>query len=607
MKTPLKIAPIKGRPMLHWVGKKPLDVVRHFPAQLCETVEVDNPSAEPSYKEFVKSNYNLLFHGDNKEILSSLLTAGFRSKIDLIYIDPPFDSGADYVRTVRLRGQSVKLEGKEHSSIEQAQYEDIWANDNYLQFMYERLILMRELLSDKGSIYLHCDPNKSHSLKLLMDEVFGTENFLNDISWCYSEREADKKKYNWKHDCLLFYSKDSTANRIFNWREIAIDYAESSVKKYNLTDNAGRRFQIRGGGGHLTGKQQLKLEDEQKYPDWTYRDYLDEKEGVPPRDYFTDIDFENRASNRRTEYPTQKPEALLERIIKASSNEGSIVLDCFCGSGTTAAVAEKLGRRWIMADLNKGAIQTTIKRLQGIIQKKNGDLIDNGRGLIHYRVNNYDFAKENGLKKIIISKYGIQTDRKDLFFDGLAGEQLAKIIELNRPLTRLDIQIIKDEIANNRPDETRDIAVFCNGSELGIIEELAQEKSPINKIIVRDIQQDGMITNHPPEADVRIAKKGKEVKIKITDYISPSILARMEIDRTFFEEQIGDFQAQIDCVLIDTDYNGENFNIVESDLPQRKTDFIKGEYKLTLPRADATVAVKIVDMLGEEVVAVAQP
>ena len=157
MGTSLKITPLKGRPMLHWVGKKPLDVVRHFPAQLCEAVGVGDPPAEPSFQEFVKSNYNLLFHGDNKEILSSLIVAGFRGKIDLIYIDPPFDSGADYVRKVKLRGQSAKLEGEGHTSIEQVQYTDIWANDNYLQFMYERLILMRELLSDKGSIYLHCD------------------------------------------------------------------------------------------------------------------------------------------------------------------------------------------------------------------------------------------------------------------------------------------------------------------------------------------------------------------------------------------------------------------------------------------------------------------
>ena len=180
---------------------------------------------------------------------------------------------------------------------------------------------------------------------------------------------------------MLFYSKHSEGERIFNWQEITIAYAESSVQKYNLVDDDGRRYQIRGGGGHLTGKQQLNTEVEKEYPDWTYRDYFDGKKGVPPRDYFTDIDFENRASNNRTSYPTQKPEALLERIITASSNEDSIVLDCFCGSGTTAAVAEKLGRRWIVADLNKGAIQTTMKRMQGIVREKS-------RGFIHYRVNN---------------------------------------------------------------------------------------------------------------------------------------------------------------------------------------------------------------------------
>lgn len=294
----------------------------------------------------------------------------------------------------------------------------------------------------------------------------------------------------------------------------------------------------------------------------------------------------------------------MERVIKASSDKGSIVLDCFCGSGTTAAVAEKLGRRWIVADLNKGAIQTTIKRLQGVIDEKNGDLIENGRGFIHYRVNNYDFVEQNGLEKIIISKYGIQKDNGDLFFDGIVGGKLAKIIDLHRPLNRLDIQIIKDEIAHNRPDETRDIAVFCNGSEMGIIAELAQEKSPINKIAVCDIQRDGVITNQPAEADVQIAITGKKATVKIIDYISPSILARMEIDRTIFNEQIDDFRAQIDCVLIDTDYNGRYFDIAESDIPKKKTDLIKGEYALTLPRAGAKVAVKIVDMLGEEVVEV---
>ena len=295
----------------------------------------------------------------------------------------------------------------------------------------------------------------------------------------------------------------------------------------------------------------------------------------------------------------------MERIINATSNEDSIILDCFCGSGTTAVVAEKLNRRWIMADLNKGAIQTTIKRLQGIIEEKKSDLVEkNGHGFIHYRVNNYDFAKQDGLKKIIVSKYGIQTDRRDMFFDGTIAGQLAKILDLNRPLTRLDIQIIKDEIQQNRPDETRDITVFCNGSEMGIITELAEEKKPINRITICDIQQDGVITDQPAEAIMEITIEGVKATVRISDYISPSILARMEIDRTLFNEQIDDFRAQIDCVLIDTNYNGRNFNIVASDLPKKKSDFIRGRYELTLPHSDARVAVKIVDMLGEETVVV---
>ena len=578
--------------MLHWVGKKPLDVVRHFPAQLCESVGVEKPPAEPSYKEFIKADYNLLFHGDNKEILSSLLVSGFRGKVDLIYIDPPFDSGADYVRKVKLRGvnngnsdangngNGDKITGEGHTFIEQAQYEDIWANDNYLQFMYERLILMRELLSDKGSIYLHCDENKNHHLRFLLDEVFGGENFNREIIWDITVLSGFKTQAkNWirGHDSILYYSK---GEGMFN-RQLQ-PHTEKYLNMFNQEDKKGKYLVAHG-----------------------IKRYLDDvkNKGKPFGDVWDDVmSFQQQpTSAENMQFPTQKPEALLGRIIKASSNEGSIVLDCFCGSGTTAAVAEKLGRRWIMADLNKGAIQTTIKRLQGVFNGKNGDLVEqNGRGLIHYRVNNYDHAKQAELKKIIISKYGIQIDRKDLFFDGTVGGQLAKIVDLDKPLTRLDIQIIKDEIATNRSDETRDITVFCNGSELKIIKELAKEKNPINKITVRDIQEEGIITNQPSQAEVGIIQKGKKATVKISDYISPSILARMEIDRTIFDEQIDDFRAQIDCVLIDTDYNGESFNIVESDLPRKKNEFVKGEYTLTLPRTGCKVAVKIVDMLGEE-------
>ena len=568
--------------MLHWIGKNPLDIVRHFPAQLRESVGIENPPVEPTYKEFSKNNYNLLFHGDNKEILSSLLIDGFRGKIDLIYIDPPFDSCADYVKKVKLRGingtdnsNGASVSGEGHTTIEQAQYEDIWANDNYLQFMYERLILMREMLSDRGSIYLHCDWHKSHHLRFLLDEVFGVENFTNEIVWRYKKFASSKRKFLNNHDILFIYKKSDSC--IFNAPRKKLDAPE---KRLARKMEGGRLINVKDDKGNLV--------------------YIEVKDTAID-DCWSDVSTVMPASSLYMDYPTQKPEALLERIIKASSNEDSIILDCFCGSGTTAAVAEKLNRRWIMADLNKGAIQTTIKRLQNVIAEKNGKLTEqHGCGLIHYRINNYDFAEQHELKRLIVSKYGIQTDRKDLFFDGMVGGQLAKIIDLNKPLTRLDIQIIKDEIADNRPDEMRDITVFCNGSELGIIDELAKEKKPINKITARDIQQDGMTTHQSAEAEVRITKKGKRATVKIDHYISPTILARLDIDRTVFDERIDDFRAQIDCVLFDTDYNGKRFNIVDSDLPTKKTDLIKGEYDLALPRAGAKVAVKIIDMLGEE-------
>lgn len=578
-KKTVKITAVKGRPMLHWVGKKPLDKVKHFPAQLRETLGVEKPPAEPSYDAFVKSGHNLLFHGDNKEILSCLLIAGFRGKVDLIYGDPPFDSAADYVRQVQLRGQSIKLKAEGHTSIESAQYEDIWANDNYLQFMYERLILLRELLSERGSLYLHCDWHKSHHLRFLLDEVFGIDGFRNEVIWHYpnSGLKAKSSKYHQVHDLILHYAKSSN----YIWHEQREAFDDEKPRRQPM-----RVFNPKTREADVVRDKKGKI---------LYKTTTDKLVTSVWRIPMLNIGHE------RLDFPTQKPEALLERIIKASSNESSIVLDCFCGSGTTAAVAEMLGRRWIAADLNKGAVQTTIKRIQKVIRAKNGDLAkQNGRGLIHYRVNNYDFAKQNGFKKIIISKYGIRKDNGDLFFDGVVDGKLAKIIDMNRPLNRLDIQIIKDEIAQNRPEEVRDIVVFCNGAELGIVAELAQEKSPINRIRVCDIQEDGVITERPAEADVRIRKKGKKALVEIVDYISPTILARLEVDRTLFEEQVGDYRAQIDCVLIDTDYDGECFRIVESDLPKRKTDLIRGRYEVRLPRVGAQVAVKIIDMLGEE-------
>jgi len=573
----MNIKPTKGRAMLHWTDKHPIDTVDYYPAQLEEVCGVVDPVPEPTFQNF-KSGPNLVFQGDNKETLSTLLVNGFRRKIDLIYIDPPFASGANYVREVALRGKKEEIKAKGHDGIEaegysvheQIQYTDIWANDTYLQFMYERLILMRQLLSDNGSIYLHCDPTMSHSLKLIMDEVFGPDNFQREIIWRIGWISGYKTKAkNWirNHDTIFFYTKDKN-NFIFN--KEYIPYADDYVRR---------------DGSKPKGKG-YPIEDT-----WNSND-IDQMDSIQIMSF----------SPEKTGYETQKNENLLARIIRASSNEDSIVLDCFAGSGTTAVVAEKLGRRWIVADLNKGAIQITMRRIQLSICLPLTK-IDKPRGIAHYRVNNYDIRTHLELRPIVIDKYGVETNRKDGFFDGTMKGTLVKIVDLMKPLTRLDVQGIKDEL-QNRPNEERNITILCNGSEFGIRDEIEAENRHrgINKLFVKDIGGEGVTTFEPAEAEVDFNRDGNSVTITILEYISPTILKRLDIDRSIFHEEITCFKSQIDCVLIDTDYTGEHFNIVESDVPERHKDLIDGEYTVSLPRPDARVAVKIIDMLGEETI-----
>lgn len=492
----MKITPVKGRPMLHWVGKRPIDTVTTYPAQLVETYNVENPEKEPTYNRF-KDGPNLLFHGDNKEILSTLLVQGFRGKIDLIYIDPPFASGADYVRKVKLREKKEDLEAEGHSVAEQTQYTDIWANDNYLQFMHTRLVLMREMLSNEGSIYLHCDPTMSHYLKVIMDEIFGKDSFRNEIIWTYNRfSRKSGKQFARMNDIILFYSK-SDENYFHVQHTESRDSRRYEKGWHTVTDSGVTKLLVYD----MEKVRQADI-DLSKYDTVVETDAQKSAMGQ----VWSDISIINPQSSERVGFPTQKPEALIERIIEASSNENSIVLDCFVGSGTTAAVAEKFGRRWIAADLNKGAIQTTMKRIQTDINEP--------RGIAHYRVNNYDFQTEHELRNIVISKYGVETDQKLGFFDGHLSGTLVKIADLMKPLTRLDIQVIKDEL-QNRPDETRDITVLCHGSEVGMQEELDRDNRihPINKIIVRDIQREGVTTYAPAETDVQFEREGKPSRL----------------------------------------------------------------------------------------------
>jgi hypothetical protein len=308
-----------------------------------------------------------------------------------------------------------------------------------------------------------------------------------------------------------------------------------------------------------------------------------------------------------TGYPTEKNISILEKIIEASSNNDSLILDCFVGSGTTAVAAQKLGRKWIGADINKGAIQTTMKRMQKLLDKQSArkehadDEVMLIKTMQHYRVNNYDFQMQHELKGLIIEKYDITPVKTDGFFDGIVGEKLVKIAELNQPVNKLTLQSILNEL-KNRADDTRDILVIGSGVELGIDTVIADynKSHAVNKLEVKNIQSDGIIVNDPAEAAVTITKTDGTVRIKVDDYLSPTIVKRLDLDRSIFGEKISDFRAQIDVVLIDTDYDGKTFNIVHADVPEKKSDFVSDSYELELPKSSKQVAVKIIDMLGEE-------
>ncbi len=378
-------------------GKMPIERP-NLPFQVVETINKPRKMQKGlgDYEESLKywpENYpkdwkNKLIWGDNKLVMGSLIKKGQAGKINLIYIDPPFFTGSDF--TIRTRVGDEQIE-KAPSIIEERAYKDTWSGGiaSYLKYMYERLVLMRELLAENGSIYVHCDWHVGHYLKVMMDEIFGYENFLMEIIWKRTGARANSKFINPVHDFILLYAKNM---KDVNWNSYFIPFSEEYMQRYyRNADETGRYYQdtslIAPGKGYLYEWQGIKkrwrfrkekmkeLEKEGRIiysgkgvP--RFKRYLDEMKGVPPQSVWTDIPNVNSQASERVDFATQKPEALLKRIILASSNPGDIVADFFCGSGTTLAVAEKLGRRWLGSDLSKFAIQVTRKRLLDIHNSK---------------------------------------------------------------------------------------------------------------------------------------------------------------------------------------------------------------------------------------------
>jgi len=629
----VKISAAKGRPMLTWVGKRPLRHVVAFPAQHVETFDPTGDAAKRGgnlWKDWPEAypRGGLLFHGDNKEVLAHLLANGFRGRVNLIYIDPPFDSGADYVRKVSLRGPkgTVKLDGEGYTLGEQIQYTDIWVDDNYLQFMYERLLLLKELLAENGSVVVHCDWNVVHLLRSVLDEVFLSQNFVNEIIWQHAVIGAGRGIYRRlpkAHETLLWYVKNDAY--VFNTedREVRVPYKDRITQ--HLTQDEKGFYYTRG----RTGTDNPWSKDPRYL-----RTYVDIEKGKLVHDVWDDLTTYRAQGDEYLGFPTQKPEALIARLVSLASDPGDLVLDCFIGSGTAAAVAQKLGRRWIGCDINKGAIQMTSKRLQGIIQERiatfatakqerlpsvgEPDAVTTPVQLSFavFRVNDYDLAiHHEEATQLACEHIGVTRTRTDAYFDGVRGKSLVKVVPFSHPLTLLDLEQLKREL-EARPEEDRGILLVCLGKEpaadawIDDWNRLRRGKDAVNRIEVVELRTDpkyGKFFQHQPaKARVKASRKKDGALVEIEDFISPTVVERLQAEAGLLKPKIDDWRAMVDCVLIDADYDGKVFRIGLSDVPEKKTGLVSGRYELPAP-VGKTIAVKIIDMLGEEVLVTLHP
>jgi len=587
----IEFEPIKGYPMLYWKGKRPFTATHYYPAQLKET-----------YGPEINGWRNRLYWGDNLQVMSHLLKE-FRGKVNLIYIDPPFDSKADYKKKIQLRGQSIT---NDQNAFEEKQYTDIWTNDEYLQFMYERLILMRELLSKEGSIYVHCDWHKNHFLRMICDELFGKDNFRNEIIWSYfGFKRATSKKFPQKHDMILSYTKSEQ----YHWVVQYTPHGKEYIKRFKIDEETGRAYRDdvnpTAGGTRIIYLDEVEGDIIDSVWDDIEESY--EEDFIDPT--WRDIPPVNPVAKERQNYPTQKPQKLLERIINASSKPDDIVFDCFMGSGTAQAAAMKLGRRFIGADINLGAVQTTTKRLISVaddLKPKKAKLIEDEEpikytGFEVYNVNHYDvFRNPVQAKELLIEALEIQPLPASLIFDGEKDGRLVKIMPVNRLATRADLnELIANfdykgfqQKFNDSPHRAVEkLLLVCMGHEADLAAHLQKEVAPYKlDVEVVDILRDRSKLEFKRDSEAKI--KTSETELAIEKFYPMNLLQKLSL----FKENVEDWRELVESVMIDFNYDGAIFQPTMVDIPD-KNELVTGTYEI--PDEAGNIRVKITDLLSE--------
>ena len=653
---------------LVWLGKyndngdlNPIEKPGPYPFQIVEVINKPRTGREeqtPTLFELWKGDEgdtfeegwrNKLIWGDNKLVMSSLLEK-FAGKINLIYIDPPFATGADFKFKIQV-GDDAEEITKEHSIIEEKAYRDTWGRglDSYLQMMYERLVLMKELLADNGSIYVHLDWHVGHYVKVMMDEIFGYENFRNEITWRRQiprGMKAYAEFYPFSADYILIYTKSQSAiwNQPIKINKLTLSEAE---KKY-MKDEKG--FFRTSDPGTYSFESLLKLYKEGRlYAPYGGKIIIDEKnkiikstkgnlavkyyrrqegnfviEEIPVDNIWDDIPGLGIISSEWIGFYTQKPEALLKRIILASSNPGDLVADFFCGSGTTLAVAEKLGRRWIGCDLSRYAIHITRKRLLDIENSK--DLLDEegkkkyGKKARPFEILNlgkYErqlwqvktFTNKDEKQALfeylafILKLYGAEPISGFTHIHGRKGKALVYVGAVDSPVT---IQEVIDAIKDAKSQGAKELHILGWEWEMGLnnaIQEIAKKENITLKL--RTIPMDIL----DPEAvkkgdiqffelayfDVDIKTKGKTVEIELKDFVIP----HTDLIPDDVKNKIKKWTDWIDYWAIDFDFKNDTFNNGWTSYRTKKdrTLNLKATHTYDKP-GKYKIFVKIIDIFG---------
>ncbi len=614
---------------LCWPGKRTEIERVVLPFQIVETVNESKADRDEltlfrQRGEPAPGWRNKLIWGDNKYIMASLLSE-FAGKINLIYIDPPFATGADFSINIKLGDLEWT---KEASVIEEKAYRDTWGRglDSYLQMMYDRLVLMRELLADNGSIYVHLDSRVCHYIKLILDEIFGKDNFRNEVTWRRQivrgmKTHAEFMPFSADYIFLYTKSKNAVWNTIEKETLISIEEADKKYRKdskgYFRTSDPGTysdesliklhkegRIYVTSGGKLIIKNGKVSITRGTigvKY----YREQRGQSvvEKSVADNIWDDIPGMGIVSSEYLDYPTQKPKALLDRIIKASSNEDDLVADFFCGSGTTGAVAEKLGRRWIMTDLSKFAIHVTRKRLLDIKECHPFEVLNLGK---------YQKAKlkENGVTRyidFILKLYRSEplSGYSTITIHGKKAGRMVHIGDVDSIVTEREIRETVQECASAR---VKAVDFLGWDFEMGLhdlVDRIGDEHSvkihlvqiPKETLEVRDAAREEVKFFDLNYLELEHSLKSKSLAITLKDFV----ISNPEYLPEEVRQKVKKFTDYIDYWAVDLDYRDDTFHNMWQSFRTRKHPALETKCSHTYGDSGTyRVLVKVVDIFGND-------